>query len=337
MRTGPIPGLALVLAIACGSGPSAPAVNSPTAVPGTLSLSGIVVGYQDRVPIGGASLEVSQSELTFVTTDAAGRFTAGGLAKGLVQFTVSAPGYLTYRTKVDLTDTRTGFGLELISNAPPFDLEFYRELARGKFDGPMAETRRWTMDPSFHLQTVTADTGQPVQPSILDKIEKMFIAAVPELTAGRFRVAAVERGSSLFGSREGWVAVQFFENEFNGAYSGDSFIGGNQGRIRLRENPALEAQYGQFLGCGSMAARVADHEIVHAMGFYHTSDTFGDFQSGEGCPGQGRPPRVRYHADVMYARQPGNRDVDSDRSNFAYPLASQLPARVSCGADLFIR
>jgi hypothetical protein len=338
MRLSPVVGLAMVLAIACSSGPTAPGA-SPTAVPGTLTLSGSIVSNQDRVPIAGATFEVSQAAVPVaVTTDAAGQFAVGGLARGMVLVAVSAPGYLTHRTKVNITDSRTGFVLDLIPNTPPFDLEFYREFARGKFDGPMVETRRWTMNPSFYFQTVTADTGVPVKAAILDKLEQMFVAAVPELTAGMFRVAAFDRGPSAFAFTEGWVAVQFFEKEFNGGYAGDSFVGGNQGRIRLRENAELDAQHGHILSCESMSVRVADHEIVHAMGYRHTSSTFNDFQSGEGCPGKGRPARVRYHAAVMYSRQPGNTDVDTDRTSFAYPLASVMPgSRVSCGPDLFIR
>src|SRR5688572_1505859 len=179
MRLSPVVGLAMVLAIACSSGPTAPKA-SPTAVPGTLTLSGSIVSNQDRVPIAGATFEASQTAVPVpVTTDAAGQFAAGGLAKGMGLVAVNATGYLTHRTKGNLTDSRTGFVLDLIPNSPPFDLEFYRELARGKFDGPMAETRPWTMNPSFYFQTVSADTGVPVRAAILDKLERMFVAAVP--------------------------------------------------------------------------------------------------------------------------------------------------------------
>jgi hypothetical protein len=333
--------LVLAIAASCAPPPTAPQNPPPAAVPGTLTWSGRVIAQHTQAPVAGAVIEATQSTPVIGQTDSDGQFKIGSFSKGLVQFSISAPGFLLHRSKVDLTGKPTDFTIELIPSSEPFDLGFYRQLARGTFDGPMTETRPWTMDPSFHFQTVTADTGQPVPVSVLDKIEAMFLAAVPELTAGRFRVATVERGPTTPGFRQGGglVLVQFYENYFNGTYAGDSFVGGNTGRIRLLLNPELEAQYGHILGCGSMAARAADHEIVHAMGFMHTSDTWGDFQSGEGCPGQGRPERVRYHAAVVYTRPPGNTDIDTDRGNFSHPLAEPIvpAAPVSCGLGHFIR
>lgn len=331
--------LVLAISASCAPPPTAPQNPAPAAVPGTLTWSGRVIAQHTQAPVAAAVIEASQGTPIIGQTDSAGQFTVGSFSKGLVQFSISAPGFLLHRSKVDLTGKPADFSIELIPSSEPFDLEFYRQLARGKFDGPMTETRRWTMDPSFHFQTVTADTGQPVAASVLDKVEGMFRAAVPELTAGRFRLATVERGPNTPGFRDGLVMVQFFENYFNGTYAGDSFVGGNSGRIRLLLNPELEAKYGYILGCGSMAVRAADHEIVHAMGFMHTSDTWEDFQSGEGCPGQGRPERVRYHAAVVYSRPPGNLDIDTDRSSFSHPLADPtVPAApVSCGLGHFIR
>jgi hypothetical protein len=84
--------------------------------------------------------------------------------------------------------------------------------------------------------------------------------------------------------------------------------------------------------------QIADHEIVHVMGFWHTSDTFHDFHSATGCPGSGRPDRVRYHAAVMYSRPPGNQDVDNDSPSFMHQFAERSgPPVVSCDVRHFRR
>jgi hypothetical protein len=328
-----------LVGMSCAPTPTAPQNAAPVAVPGTLTWSGRVIAQHTQAPVAGAVVEATQSTPVFGQTDSNGQFSVGSFSKGVAVFAISAPGFLTYRSRADLTGKPSDFTIELIPSTAPFDLEFYRELARGGFDGPIAETRRWTMNPNFYFETVTADTGAPVKTSILDKIEQMYRAAVPELTAGKYRVGTIERGPRFPGMSNGWIGVQFFEEPFNSTYLGDSFIGGDTGRIRLRLNAQLEEQYGSVLNCGSMAVRVADHEIVHAMGFRHTTDNYNDFQSGEGCPGRGRPERVRYHASVVYSRPWGNTDVDNDARNFSHPLgalASPGPP-TSCRLEDFVR
>lgn len=107
--------------------------------------------------------------------------------------------------------------------------------------------------------------------------------------------------------------------------------------VRLRYDPERDLQFGNILGCGSQVVHVADHELVHVMGFRHTATVFEDFQSGYGCLGSGRPDRVRIHAAIVYSRPPGNTDVDNDLVVYARPLdasRSALPV-VACGASMF--
>jgi hypothetical protein len=68
------------------------------------------------------------------------------------------------------------------------------------------------------------------------------------------------------------------------------------------------------------------------MGFWHTDATYDDFHSGTGCPGDGRPERVRVHAAVMYARPAGNSDVDRDSGSTVHPASASAGGEhlVSC-------
>jgi hypothetical protein len=131
------------------------------------------------------------------------------------------------------------------------------------------------------------------------------------------------RGSEARSSEFGWVTIEFYREIDGSLLQGSASIGGNAGRVRIRYDPERDESFGNIFGCGSSAVHVADHEIVHVMGYRHTSNTAEDFQSGWGCPGAGRPNRVSLHASALYARPYGNVDVDSDPAQFMHPMASR--------------
>jgi hypothetical protein len=314
---------------------------------GTHVFAGRIVTARGGVPVAGALVELNRSAVdSDTTTDADGRFVIDSLPLGLLFARISAPGYLEYRTKINLTESRSDATLAVISSAPPFSLAYYREFARGGFDGPLDVTRRWSVAPSFFLESVTRDSGEPVPAWILDAIERLIRNSVPELSAGQFEAAGFARGPRSPGGERGWVTVQFHRHTIyggpnGGSIGGDATIGGNLGTVRIRYDPERDVEFGDMLGCGSSAVRVADHEIVHVMGFRHTSTVFEDFHSGFGCPGSGRPERVRVHAAVVYARPYGNSDIDRDPDpgSFAHSVAqTELSGPVvSCYANDFIR
>ncbi len=286
-------------------------------------MSGRVVAHHSQTPVF-ASIEAGQSTAYSVQTSSDGKFTINSLSSGLVQLSIGAPGYNTYRSRADLTEKPSDLTIQLIPSSDPFDLTFFRAFARGSQDGPLQPTFNWSVNPSFYLRTVTADSGQPLPVATLDAIEALFRRAVPELSGGLLRVESVARGSAIPIPRQGSVSVQFYAGliDADPNRGGDATVGGNQGRMRLRYDPALDdGVVNQRRQCESFSVLMADHEIVHIMGYYHTDTTYIDFDSGTGCPGAGRPARVRYHASVMYARPPGNTDIDNDPPSFAYPLS----------------
>ena len=332
--------MALAVTISCGAPPTAPQNPAPVGVPGTLTWSGQVLAQHDQLPVAGAVIEASQAEPQFVVSGLDGRFTIGNLSKGVVLFSVTAPGYLNYRSRIDLTGKPAELPIQLIPASAPFDLKFYRDFARAAQDGVVIETRRWTVNPSFYFQTVTVDTGQPVATGTLDAIESLFRAAVPELSAGQLKVAGVQRGLENPIPQSGRVSVRFYSGLIEGipGRGGDATVGGNSGTMRIRYGADLDVgALNQSRKCESYATAVADHEIMHIMGYYHTDASHLDFASGPGCPGAGHPDRVKYHASVMYARPPGNRDLDNDAPNFAHLLFTPdaIQKRVSCDLESF--
>jgi hypothetical protein len=202
----------------------------------------------------------------------------------------------------------------------------------------------WSVNPSFYVRTVVEDTGELVSPAVVNGLRRIFTNAVPELSADTLVVAAFQSGEEARPAQPGWVNVTFVRGlEFGGeATVGPGGVpGGTIGTnrvIRIRYNPEQERP--PFAYCDSGMERIADHEIVHTMGYFHTDNEYLDFQSGPECTGAGRPERVRYHAAVMYSRTHGNQDPDHDHWSFAVPAGlsggnSANPVVASCPMHLF--
>jgi hypothetical protein len=286
--------------------------------------------------IAGASVglrtEAAQGEVSSwtdtVSTDGNGAFSFAAVPGGTLDLTITCGGCVTRESKVAITGTTQNLQLDAILNQAPYSLDFYRQLARDGFESSLHNIAPWTMSPSIYVQTVTQDTGERVPDLILNSIQRVFVNSMGDLTGGRFRVQEYVQGTDPHDLQTGWIVVMFYRSRsvFVGegaggtVIDGDSLVQSNIGRIRLLYDPVGDSQ-GLYnpMACESLTVAVADHEIVHAMGFWHTSDTFDDFHSGVGCPGSGRPDRVRFHAAVMYSRPPANRDLDQDTVVF-YPI-----------------
>jgi Carboxypeptidase regulatory-like domain len=315
---------------ACGANPTA-----PTPPPTPYTLSGVVTATLAGTRVGGASISLRTETLQggvsswtgTASTDGNGAFAFSSVPSGILDLTITCGGCVTRESKVSVTGSMSNLQLDVILNQAPFSLDFYRQFARDGFESSLHNIAPWTMSPSIYVQTVTPDTGDPVPGVILNGVQRVFVNSLADLTGGRMHVQAYMQGTEPRDLQTGWIVVMFYRSRSvfvgegaNGTViDGDSLVQSNIGRIRLLYDPVADSQ-GLFnpMACESLTVAVADHEIVHAMGFWHTSDTFDDFHSGVGCPGSGRPDRVKFHAAVMYSRPPANRDLDQDTVVF-YP------------------
>jgi hypothetical protein len=324
----------LVLLCASCDGYSTPgALPIPTpGGQGSGSVSGTIVGQSDGSPVANATVTLAG---VAGTTDPQGGFALNGVPdSGAGGLTVQAQGHLLRGVALELAPSRTGLRVDIIRDAAPFSLPFYRAFVRnGLESASLLETRRWTMDPSFFFVTTVVGSGLTVPDELLAQIEANFTQSVIDLTGGRHTVAAFQRGPEAPEPQEGWVIVSFAEELFGGAL-GRSSVGGNMGTIALRFDPGVPSNSSTNPhGCSSYPLAVADHEITHTLGFWHTLDVLNDTFSGPSCSGA-RPEHVRYHADLMYSRPRGNRDPDIDPVDLLQSQApiSAKPTIVSCYA-----
>lgn len=310
--------------------------STPSALPlptpgggGNGTVSGNVVTQADRQPVSGATVTLSG---VVKSTDAQGTFTLTGVPdSGSGGLTVQAPGHLLRGVALQLAPTRN-VTVDVIRLEAPFSLGFYQTFVRNALESfTLLETRPWTMNPSFFFVTTVLESGLTIPADVLQQIQNNFARSVIDLSGGRRQVAAFDSGPALPEPQEGWVIVAFAAQLPGGAL-GRSSVGGNIGTMTLRFDPGLPSNgVTNPHGCSSPVLSIADHEITHTMGFWHTVDVLNDTFSGPGCTGA-RPDYIRYHADVMYSRPRGNREPDIDPVDVLQSQApvSSKPSIVSC-------
>ena len=117
---------------------------------------------------------------------------------------------------------------------------------------------------------------------------------VPLWTAGTLQVGTIETG---YGSRprtKGWITVEF------GRSGNWSLLGEDPGQV----------QFGTEGSCQSLAIA---HEFGHALGYWHSSVRPSIMGGGPGsCTPYDLTPNETLIARVMYSREPGNREPDTD-------------------------
>ena len=303
--------IALVVSatIACGGtdNPFTPPTNPPD---GSGTVSGTLVSYGDRYAPVGASVVIGQ---TIATTDAQGKFSLPNLpGSGAGIITANAPGYVFRGFGVSLSQVPPNLTIDILRDTPPFSLQFYRFWARNGYESPeLQATKPWTRSPSFYVRMIVVARPRPRA-----SIRRWSIGFA---TCSRSRCPSCLAGASA--SRRSRPATPNGRRRRAGSISRSIRSSAARSARPLSEaTPARCRSATEWsrtpttnpTNCMTPEVSIADHEITHTMGFWHTPDIFGDTFSGPGCPGAPRPEYIRYHSAVMYSRPVGNRDPDVD-------------------------
>jgi hypothetical protein len=324
---------AIVVAGACGgnspssstSGSSTPSrPTQPTTPTNTWSAAGQIVANGSSQGIGGATVTPGWS-LAAVTADGQGNYQLGDVANPPstpYPVSFSASGFVTHDVWITWArGPRTGVNFDMIRNAAPFSMDFYRQFVRGTYDQPGAPwpVLRWTTAPSFYVKT-TDQNGRAIEPEVLTRVYDAIRAAVPAYSAGRFQVAALENGTATRAQAADWINVDIKRDPSEKQICGYAQIGANPGSITLNDD---------VCSCGSnkIPGAVTMHEVGHAMGFFHVGDRGSlmyPFIAGD-CPNGVLSAAETYHAAIAYSRPRGNVEPDHDPSS-AGTLAAHTAA-----------
>lgn len=279
--------LCALITVGCG-GESGMTPATPTPVSTRVTVNVTLTETLSGGPLGSVSQEVSSLP---------------------AMVTLSAAGHLTRQTMVG-SATPT---VDLIADAPPFSLDFYRQLVRNGHEAPNALTplRIISTAPSLYIRTVD-DAGQPIDAATLATARSSLIATVGTWTGGRFSFSTIDQGDAQ--GFEYSISVRWLNPVVPG-------ICGRAGSVaRIIELNYLEPA----CACNGsrMRPRAVKHELGHALGFFHT-DAPSDLMYIQllTCD-QDPSPREQYHAAIAYHRQAGNRDPDIDA-----PTATPLSGR----------
>jgi len=287
--------------------------NPPTTPTNTWSVAGRLVDTVTGQPIGGAQIAPTW-DLPAVTTGTDGSFSLGAVPNPPstpYRLSVSNSGFVTRELWVSWErGARSDVTLDLIRDAAPFSMEFYRQFVRGTYDndGPHP-VLRWHESPRFYLRTVDQN-GRAVEQSVLAVVRDAIMRAVPLFTGNKLSVAALETGVETRGEAEGWINIDIRRDRSEKQTCGTAFVGANPGVITLMYDTCA---------CGSnkIPSAVVLHEVGHALGFFHVPDTASamyPFVPGK-CPPGNLSAAERYHAAIAYSRSRGNTDPDNDHSS----------------------
>jgi hypothetical protein len=202
---------------------------------------------------------------------------------------ISAPGYVPRETRADRT------AVDLIPEGE-FDLEFYRQLARNSFEGPLESLSVLRAAPAFYME-VEGPRGLSAQ--VAAELEAVARRIVPEMTGGAFQVTRWETGPTPRPRQNGWIVIE--RRDLAGA-CGSAYVGLAAGQIFL-DNDTTCNIYG-----------VMAHEIGHALGFWHVSTEGSMMFPRARLSNIADAPtaKERFHAAIAYKRPTGNQDVDID-------------------------
>lgn len=314
-----VPAAALILGTACGggtpppTGPTPPTPSVPTTPVNSWSIAGSVVDTVGRQIISAAVVTPSW-DLAAATASETGGYSLGAVANpptNPYKVTVSADGFVTREEWIAWqAGQRTGVGLDLIRNAVPFSLDFYKQMVRGTYDqeGAPWYVLRLSQAPKFYFKTID-QTGRPLEPEVVTVIRDALARAVPAYTGGLYS-ATIETGTETRPDTPGWINVLVKRDPAERTTCGRAFVGRDPGEITL---------FSDVCSCGSVKVpgSVVLHEVGHALGFFHVSDkrsVMYPYAPGNCPPGEATPAE-RYHAAIAYKRPRGNTDPDNDPSS----------------------
>lgn len=285
-----------LLCVGCGSSPSLPSPTAPTPAPPIAQVVDITI-----------TETLSGGTLGSMTTEAR-------VFPALVP--VSFAGHLTRQAVVRSAAAK----VDLIAEAAPFNLAFYRQFARNSLEAPGSLQRLRHQPPTITVYLRTVDEGgAAVDAASLATVRRVVTPdLIRAFSGGRVTLQAVEQGSEARPSAPGLVRILWRVTPLASG-CGQATVGGD----------VLELVRSLSCGCpstGMTFPTIVRHEVGHIMGFWHTEAPT-DVMYGPRASACDLPLSAReaYHAAIAYQRADGNADPDVDDLTARMPASELMP------------
>jgi hypothetical protein len=334
-----------LLCAACGGSGSAPAAPTSPPAPTTVSVSGNILGNPSGSPMSGLAVSLGLPSPVTVTTDSTGAFAFVNSNPFVVSAPISieGPGILRRDSQMTLSQSRNNIAIDVITTAPPFNYQYYKEFLRNGRDAPdsLQPLRPGTVPRHYYIKT-TNENGVPVNPVVIAETTSIILSSVPVFTGGKLQ-ATVETVADAVPSASGVFNVLFMTVLPDPSAGGQATVGGDSGTVWLEYDPnkPLASNYGLPNGaqCMGIASGAMLHEIVHSVGGWHVSDSLGPTSNpfspyDHTCDGSHRYALPVYHMTLAYTRQPGN--VDPDRDSQSFILSSPSAAHMATAPPIAV-
>ncbi|PID56123.1 hypothetical protein CSB45_12880 [candidate division KSB3 bacterium] len=316
--------------------------------PGQGNLAGRVVGTVYGRSLAGVTVSVNSRS---VITESDGSFLLYGVGEGSLAVILSGEGIYP-RTKV-VNTARDGrsISVDAIETGSSFDLNFYRELARGNhpLERDIFPTHRWTnpQPPKFYINTnAAAAKDGTIDQWTIDATIRVLKEIVPIFTGNFYSAIDIEQryfasDVSVAQIPDNAFVISFDDSlQLSGAYgltyTIPDFISPTTSTIHKALVFVLDNdRYYKAANPSRIAfEEIVAHESGHGFGFRHSSE-----------PKWGGKPSVmvktgefggtyslydQLHMSIVYHRPAGNTDLDND------PLPGSNARALNAGPQVFL-
>ncbi len=301
---------------------------------GSTGISGKVCGSLSGKALSGVSIKVGKQS---TITDYYGKFRLNGIPKGLVPVTLEGTGI--YPRRVDVNARQFGvIKLDAIEKSSDFNLNFYRELARGNWERQLNPICRWTRrkPPTFYIDTNSSSIrAGKISAKTIRRIKKVIKKVAPIFSGNSYRrldisikVKEFAHGSSDL-IPEHSIVISFDDSLAQRGALGIThtlpFIAASEESASLhkvRIYVVNEENY--YKRSGITQEEVAAHELGHGFGFRHSSVLPSIMNHGKSC-GVLFTEHDKLHMKIAYQRPVGNTDIDNDMLPGQQSASGYLP------------